>query len=301
MKRLVLLACLLGYAVAGWAQQATGIAPDCPAQPFNFTATGVTAPFTNTGSGCTTWLVTYRTTGFSAISLELQYGLETSPGQSGTLATFPGTSAATDTSGGSFFAYGYEPFVAARLVSKTGTGRVVGNFMGWRPGPLGNSIAGGTITLSLEEIIDLLTTINSGVNNPGNVGIEAKATATGGSSGCAIVSAATNNATNCTAAATGFYGFEYLLNTTTTIYYLKRYNLATPPTCSSATGWVDSIPIPPAASAGQLGGLVGLGDGTIPNTGDFTTGFGYCIVAGSSSTNNDSAVTGIFGRIKLKS
>lgn len=142
MKRLLLFALLL-VAVPGWAQQATGVAPDCVGPTFNFTATGVTTPFTNTGAVCTTWLVTYRTTGFSAVSLELQYGLETSPGQSGTLTTFPGTSAGTSTSGGYFFGTGFEPFVAVRLVSKTGSGRVTGNFVGWRPGALGAATTSG--------------------------------------------------------------------------------------------------------------------------------------------------------------
>jgi hypothetical protein len=75
---------------------------------------------------------------------------------------------------------------------------------------------------------------------------------------CPIVSAATNNATNCKASPGNLYGYE-IYNTTTTTYYLRLYNTASAPTCSSATGFVRSIPIPAASAAGQGGGEVLLG------------------------------------------
>lgn len=123
----------------------------------------------------------------------------------------------------------------------------------------------------------------------------ASATTTNAASECAIVSAASNNATNCKASAGNFYGVE-IFNTTTTLYYLRLYNLATSPTCSSATGFIRSIPIPPAGAAGGAGGAVN--NFTVPV--GYSAGIGYCITAGSSSTDNTSAATGVFGAIRYK-
>jgi hypothetical protein len=107
---------------------------------------------------------------------------------------------------------------------------------------------------------------------------------------CPIVSAATNNATNCKASPGNLYGYE-IYNTTTTTYYLRLYNTASAPTCSSATGFVRSIPIPAASAAGQVGGLVRL----TPVPVGFSTGISYCLTAGSANNDNTSAATGVFG------
>lgn len=112
---------------------------------------------------------------------------------------------------------------------------------------------------------------------------------------CPVVSAATNNSTNCATAVANLFGFE-LYNTTTTVYYLRLYNTASAPTCSSATGFIRSIPIPPAASAGQVGGLIR--PAVAPT--NFATGLSYCITAGSSSTDNTSAAVGILGVLLYK-
>jgi hypothetical protein len=109
---------------------------------------------------------------------------------------------------------------------------------------------------------------------------------------CAIASAASTNATNCKNAGGNVYDL-HLLNTTTTTYYLRFYNLSTSPTCSSSTGYVWTVPIPPAGAAGQVGGFsipfpVGRG---------FSAGIGYCITGGASGTDNTSAATGIYGSI----
>jgi hypothetical protein len=125
--------------------------------------------------------------------------------------------------------------------------------------------------------------------------LAATATSTTATSVCNILSAASTNSTNCKGSAGNFYGFE-VYNTTTTVYYLRLYNLSSAPTCSSATGFIRTIPIPPAGSAGQVGGVVS-NQGLPVNYG---TGIGYCITAGSSSTDNTSAATGIFGEIRYK-
>lgn len=82
-----------------------------------------------------------------------------------------------------------------------------------------------------------------------------------------------------------------LFNTTTTIYYLRTYNLSSAPTCSSATGFVRSWPIPPAAAAGGVGGVaVDLGAGGTT----FSTGIAFCVTGGPSSTDNTNAASGVF-------
>ena len=112
---------------------------------------------------------------------------------------------------------------------------------------------------------------------------------------CNILSAASTNSTNCKASAGNFYGYE-IYNTTTTVYYLRLYNASSAPTCSSATGFIRSIPIPPGASSGLVGGAIN--NFVVPV--NYTTGIGYCITAGSSSTDNNAAVTGLFGELRYK-
>lgn len=111
----------------------------------------------------------------------------------------------------------------------------------------------------------------------------------------AIVTAASTNATSVKGSAGNLYGFE-LYNTTTVIYYLRLYNLSTAPTCSSATGFIRSIPIVPASAAGQLGGQIS--NFAVPI--GYSTGIAYCITGGSSSTDNTNAAVGVFGAIRYK-
>lgn len=123
----------------------------------------------------------------------------------------------------------------------------------------------------------------------------ATATATGAALECAILSAASTNSTNCKNAAGNFYGFD-IINTTTTTYYLRLYNTSSAPTCSSSSGFIRSIPIPPAAASGQAGGVVRIS----PLPVNYATGISYCLTAGSANNDNNSAVTGIFGAILYK-
>jgi hypothetical protein len=117
-----------------------------------------------------------------------------------------------------------------------------------------------------------------------------------GASGCGITSGASTNATNCKASAGRIFGI-YTLNTTTTVYYLRTYQTSSAPTCSSATGFIQSYPIPPASAAGQVGGKAfQFGPSGIA----YATGISYCITAGSSSTDNTNAATGVFGTIVYK-
>jgi hypothetical protein len=82
-----------------------------------------------------------------------------------------------------------------------------------------------------------------------------------------------------------------LINTTTTLYYLKVYDLATAPTCSSATGIKHVYPIPPASGSGGAGGLVApkalFGEW-------YSLGFAYCVTGGGADTDNTNAAAGIY-------
>lgn len=100
---------------------------------------------------------------------------------------------------------------------------------------------------------------------------------------------ASTNATSVKGSAGTLYGLS-LSNTTTTVYYVRLYNLSSSPTCNSATGYVESIPVPPAAAAGQVGGR----EMTFNIGKAFTTGIGFCITGGASSTDNTNAAAGVY-------
>lgn len=115
-------------------------------------------------------------------------------------------------------------------------------------------------------------------------------------SACNILATASTNSTNCKGSAGNLFGYE-IYNTTTTVYYLRLYNASSAPTCTSATGFIRSIPIPPAGAAGQVGGAIkAIGTFGV----QFGTGIGYCITGGSTSTDNTNAAAGVFGEINYK-
>lgn len=117
----------------------------------------------------------------------------------------------------------------------------------------------------------------------------------GGTTPCYIPSAASTNATNCKASAGQLYGYE-IFNTTATAYYLRLYNLSSAPTCSSATGFVRSIPVPPYSAAGGVGGVV-----IDKSNGEaYGTGLGFCLTGGGSSTDNTNAATGVYVTLNYK-
>lgn len=109
---------------------------------------------------------------------------------------------------------------------------------------------------------------------------------------CTLISAASTNATNCKNAAGNVYGFRFV-NTTATLYYLRMYNLSSSPTCSSATGFIETIPIPASTSGAGIVAIEPMGEA-------YSTGIGFCFTGGSSSTDNTNAATGVFGTILYK-
>lgn len=108
--------------------------------------------------------------------------------------------------------------------------------------------------------------------------------------GCTLsgtISTASTNATNVKASAGTVCG-GHAVNTTATVAYIRWYNLASAPTCSSATGFVATTPVPANSSGNGL--LLDFG----PFGAAFATGIGFCITGGGSSTDNTSAVAGVY-------
>lgn len=103
---------------------------------------------------------------------------------------------------------------------------------------------------------------------------------------CVLTSAATTNSTSCKASAGNLTGVS-LVNTTATTYYLRLYNSASAPTCSSATGFIESIPI---LATGGIAYVDLAGEA-------YSTGIGFCLTANGASTDNNAAATGVYVKL----
>ena len=114
----------------------------------------------------------------------------------------------------------------------------------------------------------------------------------GGLSISATQSAASTNSTSVKGSAGMIYNIT-AINTTATLYYLRLYNSSSAPTCSSATGFIATYPIPASTSGGGV--VVDTTHGIV-----FGTGIGFCITGGGSSTDNTNAATGVFVNILYK-
>jgi hypothetical protein len=157
----------------------------------------------------------------------------------------------------------------------------------------GNGVAGtGVPRVTIASDSTYSPVLAAGANLIGSAAIVATATTTNATTPCYITSAATNNATNCKASAGNIYGIQ-AVNTTATLYFLRLYNLAASPTCSSATGFVRTIPIPASVSGNGFVIPEDVGEA-------FGTGIGFCLTAGGSSTDNTSAATGVYLTILYK-
>lgn len=118
------------------------------------------------------------------------------------------------------------------------------------------------------------------------------ANAYGGADGCDLISTASTNAFSCKAQAATLYDLSGV-NTTATLAYLRIYNLATSPTCSSATGFVATFPIPASASGASL--VRPFVAGRV-----FSAGIAWCITGGGSSTDNTNAPAGVYVTVSAK-
>lgn len=121
----------------------------------------------------------------------------------------------------------------------------------------------------------------------------ATATTTAGTATCYITSGASTNSTSCKASAGNLYEI-HVTNTTTTNYFLRVYNASSAPTCSSATGFVETVPALGAAANGGVNGRIN----TPPQA--YSTGIGFCLTGGGSSTDNTNAATGVYVTLLYK-
>jgi len=132
----------------------------------------------------------------------------------------------------------------------------------------------------------------AGSNLIGQVAPVGTATTTNAASTCYLTSAATTNSTNCKSSAGNVYGYM-VINTTATLYYLRMYNASAAPTCSSATNFVNTIPVPASATGAGISHMIPVGQA-------FATGIGFCLTGGGSSTDNTNAATGVYITILYK-
>lgn len=107
------------------------------------------------------------------------------------------------------------------------------------------------------------------------------AQATGGHA----LSAATNNSTLVTTGNGAIWDFQ-AVNTTATLYYVRFYDTAVAPTCSSPTGVIANFPVPASTTGNGIAP-------SFPKGKIYSTGLGFCITAGSADNDNTSAATGV--------
>ncbi|MCU0949526.1 MAG: hypothetical protein MUC68_00355 [Burkholderiaceae bacterium] len=115
--------------------------------------------------------------------------------------------------------------------------------------------------------------IGTGTNAIGDVGLQARANATGAASITNIVAAASTNATSIKASAGRVLGWTFV-NNATAVRYVKLHNTAAAPTAGA--GVVATIPVPPNGGVASLAIAQGVG---------FSAGIGLTIVAGAAATD----------------
>jgi hypothetical protein len=118
------------------------------------------------------------------------------------------------------------------------------------------------------------------------------ASASGGATPYHVGSAASNNSTNVKASAGTVYDLT-IINTTTTLGDFRFYDSASAPTCSSATGVVNNLPvqsnvISPGLHLNYPGGKL------------FANGISFCYTGAVADNDNTNAATGVQINIDYK-
>ncbi len=143
------------------------------------------------------------------------------------------------------------------------------------PVPIGGVYRSSPVTLDAGDVGYPLLDVNGRLNVMSDPALR-----------CAVIGTASTNSTGCKGSSGNVYGFRFV-NTTATTYYLRMYNLASAPTCSSSTGYVETIPLLPT------GGIVSIE----PMGESYSTGIGYCVTGGGGSTDNSNGAAGIWGTV----
>lgn len=107
----------------------------------------------------------------------------------------------------------------------------------------------------------------------------------GGATPSLYISAATNNSTNLKASAGTLYS-AVVINTTATLKFIRFYDSASAPTCTSATNAVFYSPIPANSTTGA-GFVIPM-----PVGANFASGIGWCITGAAGTTDNTSTAVG---------
>jgi hypothetical protein len=166
------------------------------------------------------------------------------------------------------------------------------------------AIAAGTAASSTLPIYGAVTTAVPSYSNATNQGISLDTTgaqrttpissATGGATPYHYLSAASNNATVISSGAHTVYSIN-IINTTNALYYLRIYDTASGPTCTSGTGVVQNIPIPNASSAGAGVAISYGATGFV-----VSTGLAFCLTGAYGDTDNTNAATGVAVNLTYK-
>ena len=157
---------------------------------------------------------------------------------------------------------------------------------------MGNGIVGtGVQRVTLASDSTGVVGLNAGSNLIGQAATVGTATTTNTALTSYTASAVSTNATSIKTSAGNVYTISGI-NTTSTLYYLRLYNLSAAPTCSSSSGFVESIPVP--HNAGNGSGFVRVS----PVGKSFTTGIAFCLTGGAGSTDNTNAATGVYVTIE---
>lgn len=159
-----------------------------------------------------------------------------------------------------------------------------------------------TGTCTLEALTKFVanavnSAIPAGTNLIGKVGIDQTTPgttnavqpisgATGGATPYHFVTTASTNSQNIKAAAAGTLYTISAVNFSATASYLRIYDQAAAPTCSSATGAVHSYGIPASTSGAGISISIAVGE-------LYANGIGYCVTGASADTDNSNGQAGI--------
>ena len=152
------------------------------------------------------------------------------------------------------------------------------------PGPLGKVLGRTAVPTAVAEstVISAWATTTGGVH----VVPTAAAAPDGAATTCYLASLATTNSTICKASAGVIYDMS-VVNTTANVVFLRLYNLSSAPTCSSATGFIESVAVPASTSGAGIVRTFSVGRA-------YPTGIGFCLTSGAGSTDTTPAAVGTY-------
>jgi hypothetical protein len=156
----------------------------------------------------------------------------------------------------------------------------------------GHGTATGALRVELPTDGTGLVGLAAGANTIGAVNLAAATT--GGATPYHLSggTAASTNATSVKASA-GTLCDLAVINTTATLAYLKLYDSASAPTCSSATGLKHVYPVPANTSGAGFVRALAVGEA-------YAGGIAYCVTGGGADTDATNAPAGVFVEASYK-